>query len=62
MGIFYRAKKRQSVNEPVLLGFKNNVDLNPRLVLLNLLRRSSKEINEKRLYDIYHVWMKYVDR
>ena len=61
MGIFYWAKKRQSVNEPVLLGFKNNVDLNPRLVLLNLLRRSSKEINEKRLYDIYYVWMKYID-
>ena len=60
-GYFTKPKKRQSVNEPVLLGFKNNDDLNPRIVLLNLLRKSSEETDEKRLYNIYHVWMKYID-
>ena len=60
-GYFTKPKKRQSVNEPVLLGFNYNKDLNPRKVVLNVLRDSCEKTNEKRLYDIYNVWMKYID-
>jgi len=55
-GYFTKSKKRMSVNEPVLLGFTADIDLNPRLIVYNCAGRSSKEKNANRLYEIYHVW------
>lgn len=56
-GYFCKPKKRISVNEPTLLGFEGGEDLNPRLIILNCTRKSSKEANERRLYDMYNIWM-----
>ena len=39
-GFFTSPKTSASVNEPTLLGFKHHMDLNPRRVVLNCLRRS----------------------
>lgn len=60
-GYFTSPKKRMSVNEPTLLGFKANMDLNPRLIILNCTRRSSREKLNTRLYDVFTTWMDYIE-
>lgn len=60
-GYFTNPKKRMSVNEPTLLGFKGGMDLNPRLVVLNCTRRSAKESLNTRLFELYNTWMSYVE-
>lgn len=60
-GYFTGPKKRVSVNEPTLLGFKGDMDLNPRLIILNCTRRSGKEKLNTRLLDVYNTWMSYVE-
>jgi len=60
-GYFTAPRRRMSVNEPVLLGFKENMDLNPRLVVVNCTRRSSREAKRTRLFDMYHTWMAYAE-
>lgn len=60
-GYFVGPKMRMSVNEPTLLGFRKNDDLNPRLIVINCTRRSSREINNNRLLEMYNVWMSYID-
>lgn len=57
-GYFNKPKSRMSVNEPVLLGFVNGMDLNPRLVVINCSRRSSTEKKAERLLEMYYEWMK----
>ncbi len=59
-GYFVKPKNRTGVNQPVLLGFKYDMDLNPRLIVENCTRRSKKEKSSTRLYDAYYVWMKYL--
>ncbi len=59
-GYFTSPPKRMSVNEPTLLGFKEDMDLNPRLIVINCTRRSSVESNVNRLFDMYNTWMTYV--
>ena len=59
-GYFTKPKNRFSVNEPVLLGFKDNDDLNPRLIVENCTRKSAKEKMDDRLLKIYNTWMKYI--
>lgn len=60
-GYFTKPQNRASVNQPVLLGFKAEMDLNPRLVITNCTRRSSKERNKERLVEMYYTWMRYID-
>lgn len=59
-GYFTSPKKRMSINEPTLLGFKEDMDLNPRLIVINCTRRSSVESNNNRLFDMYNTWMNYI--
>ena len=59
-GYFTKPKNRDSVNQPVLLGFKNNMDLNPRLIVVNCTHRSGEEKLPTRLYDMYNVWKKFL--
>ena len=59
-GYFTKPKNRASVNEPVLLGFKYDKDLNPRLIIINCARKSERDRSTMRLYDMYNVWMKYL--
>lgn len=60
-GYFTKPKNRMSVNQPVLLGFKAGDDLDPRLIVLNCTRRSSRERHKTRLYETYKVWTKYIE-
>ncbi len=60
-GYFTSPKKRMSVNEPVLLGFKGGMDLNPRLIILNCTRKSSIELRNTRLFDMYNTWVDYIE-
>ena len=59
-GYFTKPKKRASVNQPVLLGFKKEMDLDARRVVVNCTRHSSEERKKTRLYDMVNVWMKYI--
>ncbi len=59
-GYFTKPKNRSSVNEPTLLGFKYDKDLNPRLIVENCTRKSSEEKRSTRLFDVYKVWMTFV--
>ena len=59
-GYFTKPKKRASVNQPVLLGFKYDKDLNPRLIVENCTRHSGEEKKSTRLYDMYFIWMGFI--
>lgn len=59
-GYFTKPRNRLSVNEPTLLGFKNDDDLNPRLIVLNCTRHSNEERQATRLYNMYYTWMNYL--
>lgn len=59
-GYFTKPKNRMSVNQPVLLGFNGDMDLNPRLVVVNCTRQSSREKQETRLYEMYKKWMAFI--
>lgn len=60
-GYFTKPKNRNSVNQPVLLGFRADMDLNPRLIVTNCTRRSSRELQSTRLYEMYKTWMGYIE-
>ncbi len=59
-GYFTKPKNRANVNEPTLLGFKYDKDLNPRVIVENCTRRSGREKSSTRLYDMYNIWMEYI--
>ena len=59
-GCFTKPRNRTKVNQPVLLGFKHDMDLNPRLIVENCTRRSGKEKKKTRVYDMYFTWLEYI--
>ena len=59
-GFFTKPKNRMSVNRPVLLGFKHDMDLDPRIIVETCIWHSLDKKNEKLLYDTYGVWQNYV--
>lgn len=59
-GYFTKPKKRESVNQPTLLGFVNDMDLNPRIIVLTCTRKSSEERNPNRLLNAYNTWIKFL--
>lgn len=59
-GYFTRPKNRMSVNKPVLVGFKADMDLDPRLVVRNCAYRSSDNKNSENLYNIYKNWLEFI--
>ena len=58
-GYFTKPKNKVSVNMPVLLGFKDGVELDPRAIVVNCTRHSAEESNYNRLYEVYEIWLKY---
>lgn len=60
-GYFTKPKSRMSVNEPVLLGFVKGMDMNPHRIVYNCTLDSIREPEKNRLFDLYHVWMEYVE-
>lgn len=59
-GYYVKPKNRSSVNQPVLLGFKFDKEMNPREIVVNCIRKSDKELDPNRLYDLYHVWKNFI--
>ena len=59
-GLITGRKKLVDVNQPVLVGFRNGILMNPRVIVENMALRSAKEKNKTRLYDIFYTWMKNV--
>lgn len=59
-GYFTRPKNRMSVNKPVLVGFKTDMDLDPRLVVRNCAYRSLDNKNSENLYNIYKNWLEFI--
>ncbi len=60
-GYYTKPKNRSSVNRPVLLGFRNNLDLDPREIVIVCCRKSLEEKKETRLLDVYNCWVKYIE-
>ena len=55
-GFFTKPKSRVSVNEPVLLGFENGLDMNPRRIVDTLIiRHNSKEWRNRYVRYAVHV-------
>lgn len=57
-GYFTKPKNRVGLNEPTLLGFKFNKDLNPRTIVRVCTKKSGKEHKSSRLKDAYDTWTK----
>ena len=60
-GFLTKPKSLSSVNRPVLLGFKNNLDLDPREIVIVCCRKSVEEKKRTRLFDIYRIWEQYIE-
>ena len=60
-GFLTKPKNLSSVNRPILLGFKNNLDFDPREIVIVCCRKSLKEKKETRLLDIYNVWKQNIE-
>lgn len=59
-GFVTKPKSYISINRPVLLGFKNNMDLDPCLIVYNLcLKVKDGEKNPNKLYETFIVWKDY---
>ncbi len=59
-GYFTKPKNRMSVNKPVLVGFKADMDLDPRLIVRNCAYRSIDNKNSQNLYNIYTNWLDFI--
>lgn len=59
-GYFTKPKNRMSVNKPVLVGFKADMILDPRLVVRNCAYRSADNKNSEILYNIYFNWQEFI--
>lgn len=59
-GYFTKPKNRMSVNKPVLVGFKADMDLDPRLIVRNCAYRSLDNKNYKNLYNLYINWLDFL--
>ena len=56
-GFFSKPKSRMSVNKPVVLGFKHNMDVDPRQIIKVFSLRDLKESNARALYETYLNWV-----
>lgn len=59
-GYFTKPKNKMDVNRPVVLGFSNK-HLNPIRIVYNCTWHSVKSLNGKRLYEMYNIWMEFIN-
>ena len=59
-GYFTKPKKRVSVNEPVILGFINGMEMNPRRIVDTIMWQSVKKTSTDGLIDAYNIWEHFV--
>lgn len=56
-----KPKKVENLNRPVIIGFSNNLTLDPREILYNLTLRSlTEEKDDKALFNLYNAWSQIV--
>lgn len=60
-GYFTKPKKKMYVNQPVLLGFKNDKPLCAGQIIKVCTFRSSEVLQKTRLYDLYIVWINLIN-
>lgn len=58
----YRCKPKalDGRNQPILIGFKGDVCVNPRRLISVCIKKSSREKNPNRLYQLYQTWCKNI--
>lgn len=61
-GYYTKPKNREYVNRPVLLGFVNNIVMDPRLIVFNCCLDSVEEKKETRLSNIFNAWVKNIPK
>ncbi len=59
-GYYTRPKNADSVNRPVLLGFKAGMDMDPQRIMYNCTLESAEEREGTRLFQAYRVWQQYI--
>lgn len=59
-GYYTRPKNADSVNRPVLIGFKSGMDMNPQTIMYNCTLKSAEKREKMRLFDAYNVWQQYI--
>lgn len=60
-GYFTKPKSLVSVKKPVLVGFRNRIIMDPRMIVRNICMDSAEEKKETRLFDIYNVWKQNIE-
>lgn len=60
-GYFTKPKNRMSVNRPVLLGFKADIEMDPRIVVENCTRKSIRHLQKSILYETYNAWQEFIE-
>ncbi|RXZ79766.1 hypothetical protein EBB07_21270 [Paenibacillaceae bacterium] len=59
--VIYKPRNFIDVNQPVIIGFKNNISLNPIRIINNCAIKSTEEkFNNKILFDVFQVWTDYL--
>ncbi len=59
-GYYTKPKNRASVNQPVLLGFKSDMEMNPREIVVNCIRSLGNEKDNNALFDLYSIWKEFI--
>ena len=60
-GYYTKPKNRMSVNEPVLLGFVKDMEMNPRRIVYNCTLCSTEKKDKEMLINLYYTWIKYIE-
>ncbi len=59
-GYLLKPIRLDGVKEPILLGFKKNISMNPRRATSVCVLRSSKNRNRNELYETYNLWLRKI--
>ena len=59
-GYLLKPKKLDGVKEPILLGFKGDISMNPRGIVHVCVLRCSRQKNKNELYETYNIWLKNI--
>lgn len=61
-GVRTKPKMLASVNRPVLMGFINDMILDPSKAIIVNAQRSSHSPSSKRLFDLYQTWLEFIKK
>ena len=59
-GYFTSPKNCMGVNRPVILGYKNDIHMDPFNIVYVCTLESSVKKDSMQLYDAYNIWGKYI--